>query len=691
MALPGVQPLLVFGLMVVAMFVRGTNLPTRGELVEQRLPLAPRAEQLWRHGFHLDDGRSRPPDRAALRLQAGADHVAAGDDHVPLARRDHRLRRPDLGRPARPRRRLGLHRLPPRGGSRHRLSRGDADRRGRSRPCAGSSSRSRALRVRGVSLAVVTLAAAVAIEQFVFLNTTWGGGSSSSPVPEPKIFGLDLGPYASFRGLDGKVPSPVFGFFVARRHARTRLAGREPAPLGPRAADARRPLQRARRGRRRDQRPQRQARRVRNRLLHRRHRRRAVRLQLQLGHGQPLLGADRAQPDRPRLRRRHHDGLGRGVRRPHLGRSTVPVRAREVVRDLGQLGAAVRRRRPDPDAATEPGRRCRRGLQAADEAKRGKPRPSGPDPHPERSSDGQDPDDARRQPRAPARPAGFPRRRGARRVRTTRRPTSSALADAVNDVVRRQARGRNRRHRRRRDGQVHLDHLPLRARQRARAAHGAARGRQHPAAEPRPSGVPGVLRRARRRVRPRGREPGARSRTLDEAASVAAEIEPRGTALVLHRPDRATTPPRSSATSPASRVRSQASRWPTRSSPSSLRRACTGCTTSTTRARRSSSSRSPTPCTRSTGVSSTRASCSRSTTRCCCTSTTRSSRSAARSATTGAGRSCGSRRSTMRSRESRRSACATTSASAAGTARMPSTHRSPTSSTSCSGCGRATT
>jgi len=70
-----------------------------------------------------------------------------------------------------------------------------------------------ALRVRGVSLAVVTLAAAVAIEQFVFLSTTWGGGSSSSPVPEPKI-GIDLGPYGPFKGLDGNVPSPVFGFFV---------------------------------------------------------------------------------------------------------------------------------------------------------------------------------------------------------------------------------------------------------------------------------------------------------------------------------------------------------------------------------------------------------------------------------------------------------------------------------------------
>ena len=29
------------------MFVRGTSLPSRGELVEQRLPLAPRAKRLW--------------------------------------------------------------------------------------------------------------------------------------------------------------------------------------------------------------------------------------------------------------------------------------------------------------------------------------------------------------------------------------------------------------------------------------------------------------------------------------------------------------------------------------------------------------------------------------------------------------------------------------------------------------------
>jgi branched-chain amino acid transport system permease protein len=71
-----------------------------------------------------------------------------------------------------------------------------------------------ALRVRGVSLAVVTLAAAVAIEQFGFANSTWGAGATGSPVPELELVGIDLGPRASFRGLDGNVPSPVLGFVV---------------------------------------------------------------------------------------------------------------------------------------------------------------------------------------------------------------------------------------------------------------------------------------------------------------------------------------------------------------------------------------------------------------------------------------------------------------------------------------------
>jgi ABC-type branched-subunit amino acid transport system ATPase component len=59
---------------------------------------------------------------------------------------------------------------------------------------------------------VVTLAAVVAITNFGFLNTTWGGGQTGSPVPELKLLGLDLGPRSAFRGLDGNLPSPVFGW-----------------------------------------------------------------------------------------------------------------------------------------------------------------------------------------------------------------------------------------------------------------------------------------------------------------------------------------------------------------------------------------------------------------------------------------------------------------------------------------------
>ena len=71
-----------------------------------------------------------------------------------------------------------------------------------------------ALRVRGVSLAIVTLSAAVALEQFGFLNARWGGGDQGSPVAQPAIGGLDLSPGGPFRGVDDKIPSPTFGFLV---------------------------------------------------------------------------------------------------------------------------------------------------------------------------------------------------------------------------------------------------------------------------------------------------------------------------------------------------------------------------------------------------------------------------------------------------------------------------------------------
>jgi branched-chain amino acid transport system permease protein len=71
-----------------------------------------------------------------------------------------------------------------------------------------------ALRVRGVSLAIVTLTAAVAVDNFVFANPSVGGGALGEPVGAPHLFGLDLGPHAAFPLGDGKIPSPVVGFLV---------------------------------------------------------------------------------------------------------------------------------------------------------------------------------------------------------------------------------------------------------------------------------------------------------------------------------------------------------------------------------------------------------------------------------------------------------------------------------------------
>jgi branched-chain amino acid transport system permease protein len=211
-ALPGVQQLLVFVLMVVAMFVRGTSLPSRGELVEQRLPYAPRARRLWQSALlgtaaavvalivlPYDFRQALITSLLAMIMCLSFVVVTGYVGQITIVQLalagvsgfilSHLAVEHGVGFPA------GM--LIGAVGA----------------TVCGLVVGASALRVRGVGLAVVTLAGAVAIEQFVFLNSTWGGGTSSSPVPEPKL-GIDLGPYGPFRGLDGKVPSPVFGFFV---------------------------------------------------------------------------------------------------------------------------------------------------------------------------------------------------------------------------------------------------------------------------------------------------------------------------------------------------------------------------------------------------------------------------------------------------------------------------------------------
>lgn len=51
-----------------------------------------------------------------------------------------------------------------------------------------------ARRVRGVDLAVLTLAAGVAVDEIVFRNPSLTGGLGGSPVSPPSLFGVDLGP-----------------------------------------------------------------------------------------------------------------------------------------------------------------------------------------------------------------------------------------------------------------------------------------------------------------------------------------------------------------------------------------------------------------------------------------------------------------------------------------------------------------
>ena len=210
-AWPGVKELLVFVLIVAAMFLRGASLPTRGELVEQRLPDVPRPKHavtlaipstllcaialvVLPFDFRQALTNSLIGIVMALSLVVITGFVGqisvvqlalagvAGFTVSHLAV-DH-----GIGFPLAPL--LGIA----------------------AAVLLGLVTAVSALRVRGVALAVVTLAAAVAVYNFGFINPTWGGGATGSPVPDPSIFGINLGPNASFRGLDGNLPSPVFGW-----------------------------------------------------------------------------------------------------------------------------------------------------------------------------------------------------------------------------------------------------------------------------------------------------------------------------------------------------------------------------------------------------------------------------------------------------------------------------------------------
>jgi branched-chain amino acid transport system permease protein len=209
--MPGVQALLTFVLLVIALSLRGAKLPSRGELVEKRLPFAPRPRRLGAPSaalaavgvlllIVLPFGYRQALMLSLIGMVVCLSLVVITGfvGQVSLAQVtlagvagfavSHMAVKAHLGFP-----------WGPLVGSLAALVIGLV---------VGAS----ALRVRGVSLAVVTLAGVVAIEQFGFANRKWGGGSGGSPVEQPSLFGLRIGSNAAYRGLDGKVPSPVLGF-----------------------------------------------------------------------------------------------------------------------------------------------------------------------------------------------------------------------------------------------------------------------------------------------------------------------------------------------------------------------------------------------------------------------------------------------------------------------------------------------
>ncbi len=361
----GLPELFVFLVIVLALFLRGASLPGRGELVEKRLPAVPRPERLLR------------PATIALAIGVVALIVFPFDFRQSLINSllgviiclSLVMIIGFVGQ-------ISVVQLALAGVAGFTMSHLTTDAGGiwATFPISlliGASVATiiglligfSALRVRGVSLVVVTLAAAVALEQFGFQNERWGGGATGSPVDQPKLGGVNLSPDASFRGLDDKLPSPIFGFLVLVATILLGHARRQRAPLEPGAADAGRPLQRARRGGGRDQRPQRQARGLRHRRLRRRDGRWALRLQLRLGQLHPLRGAGSARPDRVRLLRRHHHGHGGDPRGRRRGGGPLPARFRQVARPVGQLGVPGGRLRPHHHTPRQPGGHRRHGLE----------------------------------------------------------------------------------------------------------------------------------------------------------------------------------------------------------------------------------------------------------------------------------------------------------------------------------------
>jgi branched-chain amino acid transport system permease protein len=212
----GLPELLFFILVAVAMAWRGSKVPARGELVEKRMPLAPRPENLLRNSvvalvigvvllivFPYDFRQALVNSMLGAMICLSLIVVIGYVGQISVVQ-------------------VGLAGVTGYAMSHMLTSAGGVWADFPIAPLVGVVAALvvgfitavASLRVRGVSLAVVTLAGMYAIENFGFGNSAWGAQATGSPVSPLHVFGLNLSPSAAFRGIDGKVPSPVFGFVV---------------------------------------------------------------------------------------------------------------------------------------------------------------------------------------------------------------------------------------------------------------------------------------------------------------------------------------------------------------------------------------------------------------------------------------------------------------------------------------------
>lgn len=209
-AISGMQQLVVFVLIVLALWWRGSSLPQRGELRERSLPRVPKQDQLARRMLPVVAACAVAlvvlPSEFRQAVVTGLVGTVLCLSFIVIMGYVGQLSVVQLALAGIAG--FGVARM--------------ASRYGIGFPfgpmiaifialVVGVSVGVSALRVRGVTLVVVTLAAAVAIEKFVFANPDWGGGSTGITVRQPSLFGIKLGSDAGFRGLDGSLPSPVFG------------------------------------------------------------------------------------------------------------------------------------------------------------------------------------------------------------------------------------------------------------------------------------------------------------------------------------------------------------------------------------------------------------------------------------------------------------------------------------------------